>query len=189
MSQGGEISKTTGVEDTTSLSLKHSKPDPEMVAALTGVDGPLASGAQPKVGGMSELGEKNVLEAINGEVVTKIKKKKVPKETNAEEITPKTKQQETFDQKEEVLKAATEARKYALTLKNLSYSGELVSGLMAFSTKLENIYEKISTLTSEGCKDENRWDNILNSIAAQMKWYGQAQAHDRLDFLNMCFSH
>lgn len=87
------------MEDAASLTLKHSKPDPEMVAALTSVDGPLASGAQPKVGGMSEAGEKNVLEAINGEAVTKIKKKKTRKETPAEEITPKTKQQETFDQK------------------------------------------------------------------------------------------
>ena len=193
MAQGGEISKTTGVEDTTCMTLKHSNPAPEMVAALTGVDGPLASGAQPKVGGMSEAGEKNVLEAINGESVTKIKRRKKEKEAEAEELTPKTKQQETLDQKDEVLKAATEARKYALTLKNLSYSGELVQGLMAFSTKMEGIYEKISTLWGEGCKDEKRWDNILNSIAAQMKWYAQAQAHDRAftfhtEFSHMCFS-
>ena len=150
--------------------------NPDMVEALTAEDGALPAGAMPKVGTLSETGEKNLLEALNKETVAKPKKAKAKKEEKAEEVTPSTKKQETIEKREDVLQAATQSRKYSLALAHLNYSGELVSGLKNFSTKMETVYDKITKLMGEGCEDEGRWLKILEVIENQMKWYQQAEA-------------
>eukprot|EP00435_Cladocopium_sp_Y103_P014850 s1305_g3.t1 len=178
--QGGEMSRETGVEDSTGLNIRDKKPNKEMVMALSGPGGPLGSGAMPRVGRTSEAGEKAILEALAGQPVTKPKKEKTRKtgeaKATAEEMGPKTKQQETVDKKEDVLKSATEARKYGLALKHLNYSGELVRGLMDFSTKMEKIYETILSMVASGVTNEKEWNKILDGIDAQMNWYQQAEA-------------
>lgn len=100
---------------------------------------------------MTESGEKALMESLNrGSDVKKIPKTRKRKEKEDEEDTGevevKTKQQEVADQKDDILKQATDARKYALSLKHLNYSGELVSGLMGFSDRMEKIYEHINKL-------------------------------------------
>ena len=147
-----------------------------MVEALTGEGGVLPAGAMPKVGNLSEAGEKNLLEALTKDTVTKAKNRKKEKDEKAEEIVPSTRKQETIEKREQVLQAATHSRKYSLSLAHLNYSGELVSGLKNFSTKMENVYDKITKLMGEGREDEERWTKILEVIESQMKWYQQAEA-------------
>lgn len=149
-----------------------------MVEALTGEGGALPTGAMPKVGNLSEAGEKNLLEALTKETVTKNKTRKKEKDekAEAEEMVPSTRKQETIEQREQVLQAATQSRKYSLSLAHLNYSGELVSGLKNFSTKMEKAYDNITKLMGEGCEDEERWTKILEVIESQMKWYQQAEA-------------
>jgi hypothetical protein len=150
-----------------------------MDVALSGPGGPLGAGAMPRVGRTSEPGEKAIIEGLTDGTVSKVKKekpKKAEKTATAEEMGPKSKQQEAVEKKEDVLKNATEARKYGLALKHLDYSGELVQGLMAFSTKMEKIYDTILSMVSSGETDDQEWNKILDAVDAQMQWYQQAEA-------------
>ena len=147
--------------------------------AMAGESGPLGAGAMPRVGRTSEAGEKAILDALTDGTVSKPKKekpKKADKTPAAEEMGPKSKQQEAVEKKEDVLKNATEARKYGLGLKHLDYSGELVQGLMSFSTKMEKIYDKILSMISSGETDDHKWNKILDAIDTQTHWYQQAEA-------------
>lgn len=144
-----------------------------MVVALTGPEGPLAHGVQPKIGGVSEGGEKALLDALNDDKVTKVKGNKTReknKNQEAEEVGPKTKAQEATEKKEDVLKAAADARKYSIALKQCNYSGELVSGMMNFSTKMEKSMRRLPNgmvktflMKAVGTKS---W------IASMNKWHG-----------------
>ena len=150
---------------------------------MTSPEGPLASGIMPKVGGMTESGEKALMESLNrGSDVKKIPKTRKRKEKEDEEDTGevevKTKQQEVADQKDDILKQATDARKYALSLKHLNYSGELVSGLMGFSDRMEKIYEHINKLMEKKIDAESsKWVDILKSVQDEVKWYTNAEAY------------
>ena len=182
--QGGEVSKAVAVKESTGIQIRDKAPDKDMVTALTSSDGPLASGAAPKIGNLSEAGEKAVLESLvgQGQVAknTGGKKRKVSKEDKeAEVVGPKTPLEQVVAAKTEILKAATEARKYALALEHVQYSGELVSKLMTFSKKMESVYKKVTTLESQGCKDEDRFQKMLDIVNEQMKWYAEAEASKR----------
>lgn len=137
----------------------------------------------PKVGGMSESGEKALMESLNrGSDVKKIPKTRKRKEKDPEEETgeveEKTKQQEVQDQKDDILKQATDARKYAVSLKHLNYSGELVSGLMGFSDRMEKIYERINKLMEKKIDAESsKWVDILQTVQDEVKWYTNAEAY------------
>lgn len=177
--QGSELSKTTGVKESTAVGFRDKKPDQDLVLALAGPSGPLGAGALPKCGSVTEAGEKALHTALNNEVVTKIKRTPKTKEEapTAEEMGPKSLKTQTLEMKEDVLKAATEARKFSISLKHLNYSGELVSGMMQFSQKMETVFEKITSMVSESVEDEDRWANVMNIIGDQMKWYKQAEVH------------
>eukprot|EP00435_Cladocopium_sp_Y103_P052579 s3204_g16.t1 len=170
--QGSEVSKSTEVNESTGVKINDTNPNQDMVLALTGSEGPLAAGAMPRMGNLSEAGEKNLTEALCNTTVAKAKKRKVakPVQENAEEMTPKTPYDKAMEGKAEVLKCATEARKYALALEHINYSGELVKGLMDFSSKMENIYKKVTSLANEGCNDQDRYQNLLDVISDKMAW-------------------
>ncbi len=171
------MSRISEVEEATSVGFQDKNPDRDMMAALTGEGGPLGSGMMPKIGRMSEQGEKALAECLEDSNVSKRKTPKPPKTAKEpEEVIPKTIQEEVVSQKPEVLKCATEARKSALALKHLNYSGELVNGLMAFSKKMETVFERITTLTNDGVTEPARFKNILDVIKERMKWYKQAEA-------------
>lgn len=160
------------------LEVKDRKPNRDMVAALTGEGGHLASGAMPKMGALSAGGEKNLLESLNSEKVQKVKKPRHPKppDAPAEEVEPKTPVQQVNDCKADVLKHATEARKYALALEHVNYSGELVTGLMDFSKAMESLFKKITKLASTGSTSDKKHQAILDDITERMTWYKQAEA-------------
>ena len=179
--QGGEVSNETEFKEKAALSVRDKKPEQEMVTALAGPHGPLGAGAMPRIGRTSETGEKNIMDAMNDGTATKPKKvkEKKNKDQKAEEIGPKTKKQEAMDKKDEILEHATEARKYSLALKDMNYSGELVQGMKAFSTKMENVYEKIGRMVADDVDDDDRWDQLLDIVDSQMKWYIPAEAGSR----------
>lgn len=148
-----------------------------MFNALTGDGGILASGVLPEVGTATEEGAKAVHEALNGET-TKLKKPPKKKENKeAEVVEPKDAKTQLSEIKPEVLKSATDARKYALALKHLSYSGELVSGMMKFSEKMEGVYEKATALLASGVNEkEEKYEKLMVIIKDKLNWYKQAEA-------------
>lgn len=178
--QGGEVSKETEVEETTGIKVNDKAPDKHMMMALTSDEGPLGAGAMPKIGNMSEAGEKNLLESLNKATAAPKKRAKREKaqeeEAKAEEMIPKTPKDEVKDMKETVLTNATAARKYALSLKHLNYSGELVQGLMNFSTKMETLFDKITELLSDPTVSDARFTKIKTYIERNAEWYKQAEA-------------
>ena len=91
-------------------------------------------------------------------------------------MVPKTSKEEALALSTDVLKSATEARKYALALKHLNYSGELVRSLMDFSSKMENAYEKITKYSKSENVSDKEWRDITKFIQTQQKWYEQAEA-------------
>ena len=141
----------------------------------------MGPGAMPRIGRTNEAGEKAVVEALTNEGATKAKKAKAKKEDKGtsketEEMIPKSPKEEALALSTEVLKSATEARKYGLALKHWNYSGELVRGLMDFSSKMENAYDKITKFSRSDKVNEKEWMDVIKFIQAQQKWYEQAEA-------------
>jgi hypothetical protein len=164
------------------------EPNKEMVLALTSEGAPLGPGAMPRIGRTNEAGEKAVMEALTNEGTTKAKKAKAKKEEKGnketEEMLPQTPKEEALALSADVLKSATEARKYALALKHLNYSGELVRSLMDFSSKMENAYDKITKYSRSNNVNDKDWTDIIKFIQAQQKWYEQAEACPILAFIS-----
>lgn len=176
--QGGEASKEVAVKETTGLHVDDKAPDEGLVNALTAPDAPLAAGAMPKMGNLNESGEKALIESLTSTSVAKPKKRKAEKtpDDTAEEVTPKSPMQMVVDSKADLLKSATQARQYALTLEHLNYSGELVTGMMNFSKKMEACYKRITTLEAQKVTDDRTYKKIYNEIETDMAWYTQAEA-------------
>lgn len=178
--QGGEVSKETEVTETTGVKVKDKAPDKNMVMALTSDEGPLAAGAVPKIGNMCETGEKNLYESLNKHTAAPKKRARQPRtseeEPKAEEMIPKTPKDQVKEMKEGVLTNATAARKYALSLKHLNYSGELVQGLMNFSQKMESLFDKITELLNNPSAGDDRFIKIKSYIERNAEWYTQAEA-------------
>ena len=169
------------MKESAAVKINDTNPNQEMVTALTGEGGVLATGAMPKLG-QNPQGEKALAEALTSETATKAKKTKAKKEKNetTEEMVPKTPKDEVIDQKADVLKSATDARKYAIALKHLNYSGELVADLMSYSSDMENAYEKINSYPSRIDISDQKWANLLGFIKKKMSWYKQAEASSYL---------
>ena len=174
------MSRKTGVDEATSVRVNDREPNKEMVLALTSEGAPLGPGAMPRIGRTNEAGEKAVVEALTSEAATKAKKAKAKKEEKGSKETevmlPKTPKEEAQALSADVLKSATEARKYALALKHLNYSGELVRSLMDFSSKMENAYDKITKYSRSDNVGDKEWTDIIKFIQGQQKWYEQAEA-------------
>lgn len=76
----------------------------------------------------------------------------------------------------EVLTKSMEARKMGLSLKHVSYGGELLNQVMSTSKKMEALHEKLQNLVSQDAKDDSKYSK-LNAIAdAQLKWWDKAKA-------------
>ncbi|CAK9059986.1 unnamed protein product [Durusdinium trenchii] len=176
---GGELSKKTKVEESQGAVIKDKTR--ECFDIMTQEGAPLAAGVLPAIGNASPEGEKAINEALNGET-TKVKNQPKPKKEEAEKVKPTTPKETAIASLPDILKSATDARKHALALKHLNYAGELVSGLMGFSTKMEKIYEKIKEI--QDSEDEHRFKKFNSSVEEQQSWYKQAEA--RLWWLGPC---
>lgn len=78
----------------------------------------------------------------------------------------------------EILTKAADARKMALSLKNVQYGGELLQQLMACSTKLEAIHGKLQDLVSRSKEGENEAKllKLMELAEDQCNWFTKAKA-------------
>lgn len=165
------------MEESQGVKIRDKNPDQDMMLELTAPGSVLGPGAMTRIGRTNEQGEKALMESLTNESAKK-KKAKTPKqeEDTPKEMVPKTVKEEALAQKTEVLKSATDARKYAISLKHLNYSGELVQQLMSYSTKMEKLFETITDYDSQADISDAKWKAIVKQIAEQTKWYEQAEA-------------
>lgn len=173
---GAEISNKRRVEESTAATIRDNDPDPEAFTALVGEGGVLAPGALPAIGGLSAEGEKAIHESLGCEVVKAKKPPKTPKpKEEAQELKPSTMKEKAIASLPDVLKKATEARKHALQLKHLSYSGELVQGLMKFSEDMEKCFEDTTKLQTDKCEEENKFEKKWKHMQERLEWYKNAE--------------
>ena len=85
---------------------------------------------------------------------------------------------------DECLKKSAEGRRYAVALGSLEYSGDLSKELMAFSNKLETVFQKMQELRSHGNKDENAYQKYFKILEEKFKWYQKAEARPGSSFAN-----
>ena len=76
---------------------------------------------------------------------------------------------------QDCLKESGEARKYAISLQNLEYSGDLSSKLMTFSSKMETTYRKLADLISRKVQDSAQYMKYLEIIEEKLAWYEKAK--------------
>lgn len=68
------------------------------------------------------------------------------------------------------------ARKYAISLKNIAYSGDLADQMMQFSKKMETVYQKLQDLVSREVKSESAFKKYFVILDDKMQWYEKAEA-------------
>ena len=76
----------------------------------------------------------------------------------------------------EILKEASEARRYGIALQHLEYSGTLVQQLLKHSNKLEVIYSKLQNLRSRDVSDDAAFAKFYSILDPMQAWYKQAEA-------------
>ena len=78
----------------------------------------------------------------------------------------------------EVLTKAADARKMALSLKNVQYGGELLQQLMSCSSKLETLHGKLQDLVSRSGEGENepKLSKLMALAEGHCNWFTKAKA-------------
>ena len=76
---------------------------------------------------------------------------------------------------EECLKKGAEARKYAISLGTLEYSGDLVKELLKFNTKMEEVYKKMQQLRQEKTANPKFYQKFF-AIIEKAAWFDKAEA-------------
>lgn len=77
---------------------------------------------------------------------------------------------------DEMLKEASEARKFSISLAHLEYSDDLVSQMKKHSVKLETIYAKVQDLKKRGVKNNARFEKFYAIYDSMSQWYKKAEA-------------
>ena len=75
----------------------------------------------------------------------------------------------------EALGRGAEARKMALSLKHVTYGGELHSKLMECSNTMETLYHQFHELGSKGRFDEPKAKQLIAKTADHLKWWEKAK--------------
>ena len=81
---------------------------------------------------------------------------------------------------EECLKKGAEARKYAISLGTLEYSGDLVKELLRFNTKMEEVYKKMQQLRQEKTSKSKCYAKFFAIIDEKRAWFDKAEARMRV---------
>ena len=171
--QGPEVSNLRKVTESTTAMIEDKEPNKEMMQELLKEGGTLGAGALPSIGKVNEDGEKNIHEALSGAEIAKVKKttRKAKKEEEAVVMGDKSPKEVSAERLPEILKASGDARKYAVALKHLSYVEKLVSELMAFSAKMEGLYECIVKLNEHKSEDMSAYAELLETSDQELAWY------------------
>lgn len=76
----------------------------------------------------------------------------------------------------ECLSKSSDARKYAIALRNLDYKGDLATKLMEFSAKLEKIFAKLQDLRKRNVSDPDAYEKYFAILDEKLDWYQKAEA-------------
>ena len=79
-------------------------------------------------------------------------------------------------QMEEALKKSADARKHAIALSSLEYSGDLSQKLLAFSKKMETTFKYIQDLRSKKVEDPKQFGKYFSIVDDQIAWFTKAEA-------------
>lgn len=180
MGQGGLLRRDQSTEESLAVRVNDTNPDEELTRALTSELGPLASGAVPGIAGVSAAGQKALAESLTkSECEAAPKKAPKPKKVKEDppiEALPKETHEIAAARAPEVLKTATEARKFSISLQDLQYAGELTNKLMVFSNRMEEIYRQLQKHLAAGETAAHCYTQLLKEIDEKDAWYKQAEA-------------
>lgn len=76
---------------------------------------------------------------------------------------------------EQCLKKGADARKSAISLGSLEYSGDLANQLLNFSSKMEHIYKLLQDLQSRKVEDESQYTKHFAIVDDKLQWYDKAE--------------
>ena len=76
---------------------------------------------------------------------------------------------------QEILNESTAARKYAIALKHVEYSGDLVTLLTKHGSKLEEIYAKLQELKKRGVQKDKDYNKFYGIVDHMHSWYEGAE--------------
>ena len=159
--------KDTETSESLSLNVNNTAPDEGLVNALTDVGGPAWEPCQTCLASVPRAKKtwpKPSLRRLAWLLPKRRKKAKVSKPEDTVEMVPKTIMEQAMDKSDDVLKAATEARKFALHLQHVNYSGELVQGLMGFSTRMESHFKQLKELKAKQESNPHVYEKVLQGI-------------------------
>lgn len=74
------------------------------------------------------------------------------------------------------LSKGVEARKYAITLGSLEYSGDLTKQLLDFSAKMEKVFKALQDLIDRKVSDPSAFKKHIDIIDEKLAWYEKAEA-------------
>ena len=80
------------------------------------------------------------------------------------------------DKMDEILKEASDARKFSISLAHLDYSDDLVTQMKKHSVKLETIYAKLQDLKKRGVKNNASYEKFYSIFESMNQWYKKAEA-------------
>lgn len=76
------------------------------------------------------------------------------------------------------LQKGVDARKHALNLGNIDYTGDLNQKLLQFSSKMERVFQLMQNLRDQGETSETMFTGHLKIIDEKLAWYEKAEASD-----------
>lgn len=77
---------------------------------------------------------------------------------------------------DDTLKKGSDARKMAITLSSLEYSGELSGQLMSFSGKMEKVFRHLRDLQDRKVTDAKEYEKFFKVLEDKFAWYTGAEA-------------
>ena len=77
---------------------------------------------------------------------------------------------------DDALKKGSDARKMAITLSSLEYSGELSGQLMSFSGKMEKVFRHLRDLQDRKVTDAKLYEKFFKVLEDRFAWYTGAEA-------------
>lgn len=77
---------------------------------------------------------------------------------------------------EECLTKGAAARKYAVSLGTVEYSGHLAQKMMDFSSKMESTYKKLRPLVSDKCEQYSKYKKYFDLLSEKFAWFTSAEA-------------
>lgn len=163
----------------TELAAKSKNLSQDMLAALTGEDGPIPSGSLPAVKTASENGAKQLLQKLDDEekLVQKYTRKKEPKETKVEDVIPKTPVDIATSKLAICLDQVTKARAKSLQLSGVSYGKELSTQLLTHAQTMEALWKRLNVLVEKGDKKNDREIvGVIGEVDKNSKWWAKAEA-------------